>query len=535
MSSLPPDGTPPSPPEPSTTSTIGVREFITASLPARQRVDSMRIVLIASVVLVLLVGALIIVWQVGPKLGPGLFAAAAAISLLPVPFLVFFFLWIDRFDPPSAWYYPAFAFAWGAFGSTALSLIVNTGAGWGFERLEWQVTWVAVFVAPVIEEVTKAVGPLALLLLRRREVISITDAVMYAGLSAAGFAMTENVLYLGNVYISGQQLHGDLGAVTNVVGLIVVRLGLTGFMHPLFTVATGIGIGLAAARLGPAALRWLFPVAGLCVAMLMHGLWNFSAVSAAQDPRSIGYAYFIGALPLLFGFLVLALWARGAPGRTLRRILPEYVRAGWLSPPELGSLVTLRRRLWARRWAQAVAGDDGAAAMRGYQMACTRLALLRELRMRGEHDPELSGREHDLLKDVVRHRRTFSQRDLTVPSAWWDGQRYQIQLPNGERREADPPRELVMPVPVAVHSTWPRPAVGPAGHPPRPGGYPPPGGPPQGGYPGGYPAGGYPPPGAPAQGGYPPSGGPAPGGYPPPPPPPPPAPYDPYGQGGGYR
>ncbi|MGH3647224.1 MAG: PrsW family intramembrane metalloprotease [Micromonosporaceae bacterium] len=491
MSSLPPDGTPPSPPEPPTTSTVGVREFITASLPAKQGVDIKRILLIGSVGLVPLVGALIIVWQVGSNLGPGLFFVASAISLLPVPFLVFFFLWLDRFDPPSSWWYPALAFAWGAFVSTALSLMVNSGAARLFEEWDLPATRVAVFVAPVVEEVTKALAPLLLFWLRRREVIGIVDAVMYAGLSAAGFAMTENVLYLGGVYISGQQLQGELGAVVGVISLVVVRLGFTGFIHPLFTVMTGIGIGLAAARIGKPAVRWLYPLAGLAVAMLMHGGWNFMATQAQRDPRYLGYVYFIGALPVLFGFLVLALWARGAPGRTLRRILPEYVRAGWLSPPELGALVTLRRRLWARRWAQHVAGDDGVAAMRGYQTACTRLALLRELQLRGAPAWDLASQEPKLLEQLTNHRKTFTGRDGSVPAAWWDGRRYLIRLPDGAQRQADPPSSLVMPVPAMAQPMWGGPPRYPAppypGYPPRPGSYPP--------GPTGYPPGptGYPP------------------------------------------
>lgn len=496
MSSLPPAETPPSGPqapppeplaplpEPPTTSTIGVREFIRSAVPPKKGVDWSRIALITVVVLVPLAGALIIVWQIGPKLGIGLFLVASAISLLPVPFLLFFFLWLDRFDPPSSWRYPAFAFAWGAYVSTAISLMVNSGASKVFESWDWPDARVAVLVAPVVEEVTKAMAPLLLLLLRRREVIGIADAVMYAGLSAAGFAMTENVLYLGGVYISGQQLQGELGAVMGVVSLMVVRLGFTGFVHPLFTAATGIGIGLAAARIGPAALRWLYPPVGLLVAILMHGAWNFMATQAQQDVRYLGYVYFMGALPVLFGFLVLALWVRGAPGRTLRRILPEYVRAGWLSPPELGALVTLRRRLWARRWAQHVAGDDGVVAMRGYQAAATRLALLRELRFRGERSPRLISQEQELLEHLARHRAAFTGRDGTVPAAWWDGRRYRIQLPDGGQRQVDPPRSLVMPVPAMAPPVWtPRPAVAPYGQPVN---YPPPRYDPWGPGPGGY-------------------------------------------------
>ena len=70
-------------------------------------------------------------------------------------------------------------------------------------------------------------------------------------------------------------------------------------------------------------------------------------------------------------------------GRLTERMLPEYVRAGWLSPPEVAALGTLGRRHSARRWARRVAGDAGVKAMRGFQFAATRLALLRDGMRRG--------------------------------------------------------------------------------------------------------------------------------------------------------
>ncbi|HEX6073756.1 MAG TPA: PrsW family glutamic-type intramembrane protease [Micromonosporaceae bacterium] len=396
----------------------------------------------------------------------GLFTASALIALLPVPFLVFWFIWLDRFDP-AWWEYQAFAFGWGACVATSISLGVNTLGGLVFASVGVPEVWVAVWVAPVIEEITKGLAPLLLFLLWRREVVGLADAVMYAGLSATGFAMTENILYLGRVYVSGEQLQGPLGAVVGVATLIVVRLGLTGFIHPLFTSMTGFGIGMAA-RTGKVVLRWLYPVIGLVLAMALHGVWNFTAILAQQnqDVRFLGYLYFMLTLPILFGFVVLAFWARSAPGRVVRRVLPEYVRAGWLSPPELGTLVTLRRRLWARRWAREVAGQEGARAMRAYQSACTRLALLREGRLRGVGDWEPADPEHRLLDEIRACQQTFTGRDSTVPAAWWDGLRYLVTYPDGQQHPVVPRQPFAMPVPVRPWYPWQMPQYAFASHPP---------------------------------------------------------------------
>ncbi len=79
----------------------------------------------------------------------------------------------------------------------------------------------------------------------------------------------------------------------------------------------------------------------------------------------------------------LAIWLRGWEGRLTERTLPDYVRAGWLTPPEVAALGSLGRRHSARRWARRVAGDDGRKAMRDFQFAATRLALLRDGMLRG--------------------------------------------------------------------------------------------------------------------------------------------------------
>src|SRR6266540_5078691 len=415
---------------------------------ARTLVVVLRIIMIAA----LPVGGLTILFVLTVLSGFsfGLFTASAAIALLPVPFLVLWFVWLDRFDPPR-WEYLAIAFAWGAFAATYISLKVNMAGENVFKALHLPESNVAVFVAPFIEESTKGLAPLLLLLLWLREVIGVAYALMYAGLSATGFAMTENILYLGGVYVSGEQLQGPLGAVLGVATLIVVRLGFTGFIHPLFTSMTGIGIGLAL-RTSNKVLRWVFPIVGWLTAVTLHGSWNGVATLAQrnENPGLIGYLYFLESLPLLFGLVVLALWARTAPGRAVRQVLPEYVRSGWLSPPEVGSLTTLRRRLWARRWAKRVAGQEGARAMRSYQIACTRLALLRDARNHGLRDWEPGDPERKLTEQ----RKVFTGRDSTVPPAWWDGKRYLVTFPDGEKRAVDPPPGDVMPLPTAPRFPW---------------------------------------------------------------------------------
>src|SRR5439155_27183892 len=194
----------------------------------------------------------------------------------------------------------------------------------------------------------------------------------------------ENILYLGGYgYYQGAK-ESPLNGAAAVVTIFIVRIVMTGFAHPLFTSMTGLGLGVAA-RAADRRVRWLAPVAGLLVAMMLHGTWNLMSTIAVQAQQMfvLLYGYFAVMMPIFFGMVGFALWLRGAEGRLTERVLGAYVRAGWFAPPEVATLGTLGRRLAARRWARRVAGDAGMTAMRAFQFDATKLALLRDGMHRG--------------------------------------------------------------------------------------------------------------------------------------------------------
>src|SRR2546423_11636290 len=113
----------------------------------------------------------------------------------------------------------------------------------------------------------RALGPVLLFLIRPRACSGVVDGIVYCGLSATGFAMVENILYLGgHGYAAGAQNAGVAGGVAQVIGVFFARIVFSGFAHPLFTAMTGIGLGLAARSAdrrvrGPAAVAgWVTPV-----------------------------------------------------------------------------------------------------------------------------------------------------------------------------------------------------------------------------------------------------------------------------------
>ena len=446
----------------------------------------------------------------GYQIGPTALAIGIGAAILPVPVLVACFIWLDRYEPEPVRYL-ALAFSWGAVVATTIALLVNTGASKLFASMGLPDALVAVLVAPIIEESSKALGPLLLLLTRRREFSGITDGLVYAGLSATGFAMVENILYLGgHAYASGLQQYGPATAAESVIALFIVRIMLSGFAHPLFTAATGIGLGIAA-RTADRRVRWIAPIVGLLVAMMLHGTWNLIATLTGTTGEQLVflYGYIAVMVPIFLGMVGAAVWLRSWEGRLTERKLPAYVRAGWLSPPEVAALGTLGRRYSARRWARRIAGDAGVKAMRDYQYAATRLALLRDRLDRGlDRNPAeraaSAQEESKLLGTIVICRSTFG-RDPQVPEAIWDGSSYRVRFPDGSQRVLQPSQDPVVPIPVVLTAAFATGyPSGPPGYPPAPPG--PPGYPPgPSGFPPGYPPAASAPPGpAPGPPGYPP-------------------------------
>lgn len=420
-------------------------EMPTPLPPPTRRFAVGRFLLILGVIAALVAGATVILLVVGTRVGVGPLLIGMGTAVIPVPVLIACFMWLDRYEPePTA--YLAFAFGWGACVATAISLGVNTFFANQFEAAGWSPNLVAVTVAPVIEETTKALGPLLLLLFRRRHFSGIVDGIVYCGLSATGFAMAENILYISGTYVSGQRLLGEASGAASVVVLFVVRILLSGFAHPLFTSLSGVGLGIAA-RTNRRWVQIVAPIGMLLGAMTLHGSWN---LLATLGERVLAVGYVSVMVPVFLTAVGGAIWIRAWEARLVARVLPDYVRAGWLTAPEVASLVTFGRRASAREWARRVSGDMGVRAMRGYQFTATKLAMLRDGLVRGRADTGYQREEHELLTSLAAHRAVFTGRDPSVPPIMWDGVNYTLPLPDGSTRAVPPPPQPVVPVAVPI-------------------------------------------------------------------------------------
>ncbi|WP_405721698.1 PrsW family glutamic-type intramembrane protease [Streptomyces sp. NBC_00046] len=303
---------------------------------------------VATVFTVLALCGLAILALVRDQTGTQGFLVGLGLAVLPVPLLLAAFRWLDRVDP-GPWRNVLFAFAWGAFAAALVAILANSFA------TRWIATTTAdpsnadtlgaTVIAPVVEESAKAAAVLLIFLFRRREFNGIVDGIVIAGITASGFAFTENILYLGNAFGQDQQI-GTSGVVSVTAATFFVRAVMSPFAHPLFTVLTGTGFGLAAASARHRRIRRiLLPLLGLVLAMGMHSLWNGSAVFS---PYGFYAVYAVFMVPA-FGLVTwLAIWSRRRELRTLAAELPSYAAAGWLTPAEPLALSTMRARGLAR-------------------------------------------------------------------------------------------------------------------------------------------------------------------------------------------
>ena len=392
----------------------------------------------------------------GDNIGIEALVIGSIAAIIPVPVLVLVFLWLDRYEPEPIGLL-VFCFAWGTFVATGLALVVNpsglpllrrSGCRRSSSPWRWPRSSRRSARRPPRccccgdADVCSPASPTA----------SSTAVCPPPGSPCWRTSSTSAGTATGRVWRSTARPPG----LQALLGLFIVRILISGFAHPLFTAAAGVGIGVAA-RSVLASGAMVGAAAGLLVAMALHATWN--TMATLTQPRSellfMLYGYVAMMVPIFVTAVALALWLRSWEGRLTQRVLPAYVRAGWLAPPEVAALRSLGSQHAARRWAARVAGPAGVRAMRAFQFAAMRLALLRDRIDRGlDSTPEEMSRsaaeEQELLAEMAAHRQVFVGRDPQVPPARWDGQAYDIVFPDGSARRIPAPVEPVVPVPVLL-------------------------------------------------------------------------------------
>lgn len=182
-----------------------------------------------------------------------------AISLAPPLILSYRLRNAERYRP-EPYVILAQAFAWGAFFAAAISIVASQlllrqfGGAW---IVDPRLTIVTVLVAPIVEELSKALG----LRVIRDEHPEPEDGYIYGGAVGLGFAATENTIYvLTALMVAG----ADTAMATALYrGVAIVAL------HGAATAIAGHGIWRA--RYGGQPLWALW---GIGAAILLHVGYN---------------------------------------------------------------------------------------------------------------------------------------------------------------------------------------------------------------------------------------------------------------------
>jgi RsiW-degrading membrane proteinase PrsW (M82 family) len=355
-------------------------------------------------------------------IGRRAFVYAVLFAFAPVVPMVAVFVWLDRLRPEPTRLLLA-ALTWGGLIATYVSLRLN---GWLAADLGDRFgasARSAVFVAPWVEEACKATIIFAVAWWRRHDFNGVIAGVVYAGLTGIGFAFTENIVYYGQIFQHVHDLGNDNGAAMGAVQSLFLWRGVAApFIHPMFTMMTGIGIGLAV-RYRNVGVRVVAPVVGYCTAVLLHMGYN-TAASFAVGRALVGV--YVGMLvPTLLLVSTIVAWAARHQRRVLAARLQDYTVYGWLKPAQIPYLVARTERAAFRRQAKAL-GRPELERVRTLQRAGVDLGTLRDRMVRGVASDDELGREarliyevRDQLGRVVLPGGLAGNADLVPPRSSW--------------------------------------------------------------------------------------------------------------------
>lgn len=378
-----------------------VAGYAPQALPSVARATPRRIPLKVTNIILLCVLALVALGTLAyfaSSIGVNVFLICGALALIPLTMCVLTLAWIDRWEPePKSAL--VLAFCWGAGMSVITTLVLGswvqpflTGSSTADPDLVG-----AVIQAPLVEELCKGAGLLLLFFLRRRTFDGPVDGVVYAGMIAAGFAFTENILYFG------QALQAADGAAGGLVGIFIIRGMMSPFAHVMFTAMLGMCVGWAA-RYGGTRTVLLAWCAGLLPAMFLHGLWNASSFLGT----SFFVVYAVLQVPLFIVFILGIVVLRRGEAKLTRNRLGDYVSSGWLTPAEVPMLATGAGRRRALAWSKTF---GAAAVMKEFIRLATRLAFTRQRLIVDAKSPAAAARmatgqeqERMLLEQLVAVR-----------------------------------------------------------------------------------------------------------------------------------
>ncbi len=311
-------------------------------------------------------------------------------TAIPTFFYIAIALWLDRYEKEPLWLITV-TFLWGAVPAIIVSLIAEIALDIPIQTLvtgeATRDVIGAALVAPVVEEIAKAIPLFLIFSFYKREFDGLMDGLIYGSLVGFGFAMTENVFYFLSAF--------DEGGWEALTILFVLRALVFGLNHALFTSALGAGLGYA--RYASNGLtRRIAPLVGLLGAIGLHMIHNFFVSTDVEFFCFISlFSDWLGVIV----WLALVFWATSLESKWIKEELAEEVDNGLLRPEHAQAAARYRTRL-RDRWATLQEKGFGRAHRLSHLHALSaELALKkRQLRLFGE---TIHAAEVDKLRNQI--------------------------------------------------------------------------------------------------------------------------------------
>ncbi|HDS09044.1 MAG TPA: PrsW family intramembrane metalloprotease [Firmicutes bacterium] len=255
-------------------------------------------------------------------------------AIVPYFFLILFIWWLDR-NEREPFGYVISSLVWGGVGAIFIgivfSLLLLLPATFIFGNDLADLMGTIIF-APITEEIAK--GIIIIILLNSLQFDNATDGFVYGAASGLGFAMTENFLYFSQA----------IGNVQGWLILVFLRTLFTGVMHMTTSAIFGAIVGYV--KYNKSTAKKIFmPIIGLGIGMVIHSIWNITAV--AQGTSKEGYPLVIGIIMLMIALaiiFVLFLLSISHEKTIIIKYLTEEAKTGLLPENHINYIANFSQR-----------------------------------------------------------------------------------------------------------------------------------------------------------------------------------------------
>jgi hypothetical protein len=196
---------------------------------------------------------------------------------------------------------------------------------------DFALAWGPAIVAPLVEESSKGVGVVMLILLASRHVRTSYDGFILGAFVGLGFQVFEDWMYGVNASAAAfgfDQVHNSFSTFLSrglMAGLV---------SHALYTALVGAGVGAWVQSRGkPLGARLPGTVGPIAAAVLLHGMWDYGA--------TVGYPVVIAltAISAIILVVIIGRWTNRQLRPWMSELLAPEVVGGLITEGELSAMV----------------------------------------------------------------------------------------------------------------------------------------------------------------------------------------------------